>query len=100
MLSDLRFPCALITTNDHPGPCSHGPTTAPGCALVASGVFGFEFGERGAQLLDEARQLVHGGGVEDLDVDRPVAVDDAIAELRRPRPLDGREAALPPRRAR
>ena len=47
-----------------------------------------------AELIDEAWQLVFGGRMQDLDVDRPITMDHPIPQLGRLRPRDVGEACL------
>jgi len=50
---------------------------------------GPEPGQHLSQLLGESRQLIGCRRVKDREVDRPVAVDDPVAQLRRPGLLHG-----------
>lgn len=57
-------------------------------------VLGFEDIAHRLQLLDEAGEKVGRSVVQDLQVDRPVAVDDAVSEPSWLRPRHVREAGL------
>jgi len=73
---------------------------APGSAVETSGLLQahsgalIEGGENQFQVGLESGQLVSGGGVQDFEVNRPVAVDDAVPQPDRLLPRDLREPGL------